>query len=224
MVKRFLSAFALILLYMAVWAGLLYGVVLLAREDEGLLLTAILAMMAFMILAFIPYLDQVIKRTFTFRGEGQPVPAGMLCRQILAVNRSRAPVMAEERLYDLVLTWKYVDARWWEVLSKAGLTRLYELHVKLDEKRCVATLIDVHKSVYWRAGPTQVHIGPTRVQVGGHLRRGILVGYEIGKQWGIKENWEQGVVFDYKYVPAEIKTPVMNTILRSGWDVRFGIW
>ena len=217
MVKRFLSAFALILLYLAVWAGLLYGVILLAQEDEGLLLTAILAMMAFLILAFIPYLDQVIKSTFRFRGEGQPIPAGALRRQILAVNHSRAPVMAEERLYDLVLTWKYVDARWWEVLSKAGLTRLYELHVKLDEKRRVATLIDVHKSVHWRVGPTQVHIGK-------RSSRGVLVGYEIGEQWGIKENWEQGVVFDYKFVPAEIKTPVMNTILRSGWDVRFGIW
>jgi hypothetical protein len=217
MVKRFLIAFALILLYMAVWAGLLYGVILLAQEDEGLLLTAILAMMAFLILAFIPYLDQVTKRAFHFRGEGQPTPASTLRRQILAVNRFKAPVMAEERLYDLVLTWKYVDARWWRVLSKAGLTRLYELHVKLDEKRSVATLIDVRKSVRWRAGPTQVHVGRS-------VSRGILTGYEIGKQWGIAENWELGVVFDYKFVPAEIKTPVMNTILRSGWDVRFGIW
>jgi hypothetical protein len=120
-------------------------------------------------------------------------------------------------LYDLVLTWKYVDARWWQVLSKAGLTRLYELHVKLDEKRHVATLIDVTRSVQWRAGPSQVYIG-------GRFGRGILAGYEIGEQWGIAENWELSVVFDYKFVPAEIKTPVMNTLLRSGWDVRFGIW
>lgn len=218
MVKRFLSAFALVLLYLAVWAGLLYGVILLAREDEGLLLTAILAVMAFLILAFIPYLDQVVKRTFTFRGEGQPVPAGALRRQILAVNHSRnVPIMAEERLYDLVLTWKYADARWWEALSRAGLTRLYELHVRLDEKRRTATLIDVTRSVRWRAGPTQVHIG-------GRSGRGVLAGYEFGKQWGIQENWQTGVISDYRFVPAEIKTPVMNTILRSGWDVRFGIW
>lgn len=217
MVKRFGIAFALVLLYMAVWAGLLYGVMFLAGEDEGLLLTAILAILAFLILAFIPYLDQVVKRAFTFRGQGPPVPAGTLRRQILAVNRSKAPVMAEERLYDLVLTWKYADARWWEALSKAGLTRLYELHVKLDEERHVATLIDVTRAVRWRAGPVQVHVG-------GRYGRGVLGGYEIGEQWGIAENWERGVAFDYRFVPAEIKTPVMNTLLRSGWDVRFGIW
>jgi hypothetical protein len=217
MVKRFLITFALVLLYMALWAGLLYGVILLAQEDEGLLLTAVLATMAFLILAFVPYLDQVVKRVFRFRGEGEPLPAGALRRQILSVNRFKVPVMAEERLYDLVFTWKYVDARWWEVLAKARLTRLYELHVKLDEKRRLATLIDVTRSVNWRAGPAQVRVGWGSF-------RGVVAAYEIGKRWGIQENWAPGVVYDFKFVPAEIKTPVMNTLLRSGWDVRFGIW
>jgi hypothetical protein len=217
MVKRFLIAFALVLLYMALWAGLLYGVILLAQENEGLLLTAVLAMMAFLILAFVPYLDQVVKRVFYFHGEGESVPAGALRRQILSVSQFQVPVMAEERLYDLVLTWKYVDARWWEILAKAGMTRLYELHVKLDEKRCLATLIDVTRSVDWRAGPAQVRVGWGSFH-------GVVSAYEIGKRWGIRENWELGKVYDYKFVPAEIKTPVMNTLLRSGWDVRFGIW
>jgi hypothetical protein len=218
MVKRFLSAFALVLLYLALWTGLLYGVILLAQEDEGLLLTAVLAAMAFLILAFIPYLDQVVKHTFTFRGVGQPVSAGALRRDILSVNHLRnVPIMAEERLYDLVLTWKYADARWWEPLSKAGLTRLYELHVKLDEKKHLVTLIDITRAVQWRAGPAQVHIG-------GSFGRGILAGYESGKERGIRENWMPGMVYDFKFLPDEIKTPVMNTILRSGWDVRFGIW
>jgi hypothetical protein len=218
MVKRFLAAFVLILVYLAVWAGFLYGVVLLAQEDEGLLLTAILAMMAFLILAFVPYLDQVIKRVFFFRGEGQPIPAGTLRRQLLSINRLRnVPVMAEERLYDLVLTWKYADARWWEMLAHSGMKRIYELHVKLDEERRLATLIDVRKSVKWRAGPTQVHIG-------GGFSRGVLLAYEIGESWGIQENWQPGVEYKFEFAPQEIKSPVMNTILRSGWDVRFGIW
>jgi hypothetical protein len=218
MVKRFLAAFMLVLVYLALWAAFLYGVILLAQEDEGLLLTAILATMAFLILAFVPYLDQVVKRVFRFRGQGPPVSAGALRRQILSVNRLRnVPVMAEERLYDVVLTWRYVDARWWEILAKAGLRRIYELHVKLDEERRLATLIDVHKSVKWRAGPTQVHVG-------GGFGRGVILAYEIGEGWGIQENWQPGQVYEFKFEPAEIKNPVMNTLLRNGWDVRFGIW
>jgi hypothetical protein len=217
MAKRFLIAFALILFYIVAWAGLLYAVILFAREDEGLLLTAVLAMLAFLILAFVPYLDRVIKRAFYFAGEGQPISAAQLRRRILSVNHFRSPVMAEERVYDLVLTWNYGDRRWWETLSKAGLTRLYELHVKLDEKRRLATLIDVTKSVEWRSAPTQVKTRGTL------FRRPILI-YQLGKQWGIEENWESGTPDDARFVPTDIKNPVMNTILRSGWDVRFGIW
>jgi hypothetical protein len=47
---------------------------------------------------------------------------------------------------------------------------------------------------------------------------------EVGKQWGIKENFALGKVYDYKFVPTEIKLPVLNTILRSGWDVSYGLW
>jgi hypothetical protein len=136
---------------------------------------------------------------------------------MLSVNRFRAPVMAEERVYDLVLTWNYAERRWWEALSTAGLTRLYELHVKLDENKCLATLIDVIKSVDWRDGPPQV-------QTRGTLFRRPVLAYRIGEQWGIEENWGKGASHDCRFVPTEIKNPVMNTILRSGWDVRFGIW
>jgi hypothetical protein len=223
MVKRFLVAFALLTLYIALWAGLLYGVTLLAQEDEGLLLTAVLAAMAFLILAFVPFLDQVVKRSFHFAAASSPIAADQLRRQILSVNRYRAPVMAEERLYDLVLTWKYVDIRWWEQLAKAGLNRLYELHIKLDEKRSIATLIDVYRTVDWRTGPAQVQVGSARGLVGG-MSRTVVFRHQIGEQWGIEENWAGKVAYDLEFVPTEIKTPVMNTLMRSGWSVRFGIW
>jgi hypothetical protein len=180
--------------------------------------------MAFLILAFVPYVDQVTKRVFYYRGEGQPVSAAQLRRQILSVNRSRAPVMAEERLYDLVLTWKYTDVRWWEALAHAGLTGLYELHIKLDGKRHIATLIDVHKPVDWGTGPTQVRVGPAGRLVGSNVFRKVVCAREIGEQWGIQETWGQGEVYDHTFVPTHIKTPLMNSVLRSGWDVRFGIW
>ena len=48
--------------------------------------------------------------------------------------------------------------------------------------------------------------------------------YEVGKQWGIKRNFEVGKIYDYKFVPSEIKLPILNSILRSGWDVRYGMW
>jgi hypothetical protein len=51
-----------------------------------------------------------------------------------------------------------------------------------------------------------------------------MFAYEIGKTWGIAESFQLGTVYDYRFVPKEIKVPIMNSILRSGWDLRFGIW
>lgn len=218
MLKRFLTVFGLMLLYMAVLAGILALVILLVgEENETLILISVLVMMVLAIVIIVPYLDQMAKRVFRFRGEGEPVSETELRAQIQAINEFDAPVMIEERKGKLVATWKYVDARWWELLAKAGLTKVYELHIKFDDVQHLVTLIDITKSVSWRAGPTKVRLW-------GGFFRGIMLAYEIGKQWGIKENFELGKVYDYKFVPQEIKMPIMNSILRSGWDVRFGIW
>ncbi len=31
-------------------------------------------------------------------------------------------------------------------------------------------------------------------------------------------------IYSYEFSPQEIKNPVMNSILRNGWAVRFGMW
>jgi hypothetical protein len=177
-----------------------------------------------LVIGFVPWLDFAAKRVFSFRGEGAPLPIDKLRALLLSVNDwVDAPVQVTQRTRQrggpgtLVITWRYVDARWWELLAKAGLTQLYELHVRLDEANHRATLIDVTKSVQWRAGPADV-------RVRGGWFRGLLFEFEIGHQWGMRENWQLGEIYAYRFVPTEIKLPVLNTLLRSGWDVRFGLW
>jgi hypothetical protein len=217
MLKRFVAVFGLVLLYMAVLATILLVVFVLAQDDETLMLIAFLVAFVLGIAIFIPYLNWATKRAFRFRGEGEPVPEGELRSQIQTINEFEAPVMIQERKGKLVATWKYVDARWWEILAKAGLENVYELHIKLDESRHRATLLDVTRSVSWRAGPGEVRIGRRRSQ-------GVSWRYEVGKQWGIKENLELGKIYDYRFVSDEIKMPIMNSILRQGWDVQFALW
>ena len=33
-----------------------------------------------------------------------------------------------------------------------------------------------------------------------------------------------GKIYDCRFVPSEIKLPILNSILGSGWDVRSGMW
>jgi uncharacterized membrane protein YhaH (DUF805 family) len=217
MVKRFLAVFGLIMLFMAVLAVILLAVILIAGDNEGTILVAVLVIFVIGIGAFFPFLDWTVKRVFRFSGEGSPAPEAELRARIQALNQFDAPVMVEERKDRLVATWKYVDAQWWELLAKAGLTKIYELHMKFDVPSHTVTLIDITKSVSWRAGPREVRLR-------GGFFRGVILAYEIGKAWGIQRNFQPGKIYDYRFVPQEIKNPILNTILRAGWDVRFGIW
>ena len=216
-VKRFFAAFGLVLLYMIAWVPPIYVWIIVWGDNDSAIVIGVLTATVVMVIGFIPYLDLVAKKVFHFIGEGKPVTEKKLRAIIKNINRFDVPAWVQERGRKLVVTWKYVDAKWWEILARAGLEQIYELHIKFNERKKEATLIDVKKSVSWRAGPSQV-------RVRGGFFRGIYFGFEIGKRWGIKENFELGNIYDYKFSPQEIKNPVMNSILRNGWVVRFGMW
>ena len=223
MAKRFLMVFGLILLYMAVLALLIFVAISIVGNNTSDLLIVILAALIVSFGGFLPYLNWATRQAFTFRGEGQPVPLDTLRAELKAVNQFDAPVMVEERKRKLVATWKYVDARWLEFFAKAGLTKTYELHMKFDETRHTVTMVDKTKEASWSAGVSGAPAsGGTSAS--GSASQGVLMAFEIGKQWGIKENFELGRVYDYRFVPSEIKMPILNSILRSGWDVRYGLW
>ena len=217
MVRRFLAAFGLVVFYMIAWVPPLCLWITIWGDNDAAIAVGVIVGMVICIIGFIPYLNFVAKKVFYFAGEGEPIPGEELRTMIKEINRFNVPVAVQERGNTLVVTWRYIDAEWWEILARAGLKKIYELHIKFNEVKKEATLIDVHKSVSWRAGPSQV-------RVYGGFFRGLNFAYEIGKRWGIKENFELGSIYDYQFSPQEIKNPVMNSILRNGWAVRFGMW
>lgn len=217
MAKRFLRVFGLVLRFMAVLGLILFVAILLAGDNMTAMLIVILAALVVSFGGFVPYLNWAVQRAFAFEGEGEPVAPDTLRAEIQAINEFDAPVMVEERKRKLVATWKYADARWLELFAKAGLTKTYELHMKFDEARHTVIMVDRTKEALWRAGVGGGSVGSSASQ-------GVVMAYEVGKQWGIRENFELGKVYDYKFVPSEIKLPILNTILRCGWDVRYGLW
>ena len=219
MAKRFLIVLALILAFFAVWSILLLLFIVIAGNNDSALMLGILVAMGLIIVTFIPWLNFAIKKAFTFRGEGQPASTEALKQEIETINQYDVPVTVKQKGDKLIVTWRYVDAKWWELMARAGLKKIYELHIKFDDKHKLAKLIDFQKSVSWRAGtPGKVSLS------GGFTRSGVVFEYEIGKAWGIRENFTPGKVYDYTFTPGEIKNPVMNTILRHGWTVQFALW
>lgn len=212
---RFALAFLLILIYMGLWAMPLALAV--AFLDDDVLGFVILGILVVILPTFPFVVDRIAKWCFNFRGVGSPVTEADLRQQILEINYHDLPIVAKEKGKKIIVTWKYQDAKWWEVMSKHGATQSFELIIKLDAARHRATLIDVSRSLRWG-------IGPAKVRFGFSFFRGVNFGYSVGTAWGIKENFTLGKIYDYKFNSEEIHNPVMNTILKAGWDVRLGLF
>jgi len=217
--KKFWIVFGLIILFMVIWGAILTGVILgfeIEGDDEEALFVIFPAM--FLIFAtYIPYFNLTIGWVYRFKGNGEPVSEEALRKIISELNDYDVPVEVITKRKKLIVRWRYVDAKWYEIIAKAGLTSVYELLIKFKPDKNLVTLIDIQKKVQWR-----LSLGKAKV-TGGYFR-GVMMQYEISKLWGLDENFKFRKIYDYKFTPSEIKNPVMNTILRSGWDVRFRIW
>jgi hypothetical protein len=69
---------------------------------------------------------------------GTPVLSPQEVRdRIQSVNRPTAPYRIVDGVgegVDLIAEWKIVDAQWSEIFGKAGLSKVFRIYLKLDEK------------------------------------------------------------------------------------------
>lgn len=213
---KFFLSFLGILLYMGLYALLFVPISFLYGEAFGIAI-AVWGVGAFVL--YFPWFFWMLKKIWFFKADPvTPWSPEKIREEILSINTYDGPVTAEEKNpTHFIITWKYVDATWWEVFQKAGMTANYRLHIKLNPGRHEARLIDVETAMNWHAGITGFHQRFT-------FFRGIMMKVSTGKAWGIRENFSLGKLYDYHFNPSEIKSPVFNTLLRAGWDVRFALF
>jgi len=222
--KMMLKLVGYVFLYFVIFTGVLVLVMwqlgLLDNDNTGegkLFFGVILVSLIVIVVAFLPYLNFAMKRSFVFEPTGEVLPEEELRREILAINDFDVPVMVEKDGAKLLITWKYVDGEVLGLLEKHGLNKIYQLLIKFDTDKKEVVLTDILKSADFA-------VGVDKVNLGFGFTRGYFSGFEVGKAWGVKENFTLGKAYEYKFDPSEIKTPVLNTILRNGWRVRFAMW
>jgi hypothetical protein len=148
-------------------------------------------------------------------------PAATLRTALLALNRESAPWQVRDGApegVDLVAEWKIVDARWYEIFAKASLTKVFKVLMKLDETKGEVRAVDQEWTVEWRAGVPALSLSAEAF-------RGQKVEMSFGTAIGFRENFSPGVIYDYRFTTAEIKTPLQETALANGWrwqGVAFG--
>ncbi len=148
-------------------------------------------------------------------------PASQVRAALLSLNRPSAPyriVDGTSEGVDLIAEWKIVDAQWYEVFAKAGLSKVFRIYMKLDETNHAVRTSDREYSVSWSAGVPSLSLSATAF-------KGQKHSIEFGTAYAFMEELRPGQVYKYRFDTREIKGPLQETVTRCGWTyqgVAFG--
>jgi len=149
-------------------------------------------------------------------------PAAALRAAMLASNRETAPFIIRDGApegADLVAEWKIVDAAWYEIFAKAGLTKVFKVLMKFDEEKGEVRAVDQEWTVEWRAGVPDLSLSAEAF-------RGQKMEMSFGTAYAFKEDLSGfGKVYEYRFKTGEIKDPLVQIAQQHGWGwkgVAFG--
>jgi hypothetical protein len=144
-----------------------------------------------------------------------PVPAETLRGRLLAINDLDLPfrVREEGRRGRLMVEWRIADARWVGRMEVGGLTQAHQVQLELDPRTHRVLAQDRNRAVSWGGGIA--HLGWSW-----SFFRGInFFQYERGASVGLffKDGQWTTTAYDYRFHLAEMKNPLIQAIVGSGW-------
>lgn len=142
-----------------------------------------------------------------------PKPPEEVYSALLAVNRPTAPFVVRDGRpegVDLVAEWRIVDASWYEVFAKAGLTKAFQVLMRFDEPNHEVRAVDKEFTVEWQAGV------PT-LSYSAEWSRGQSKQVSWGTAYAFTETGEYGEVYNYRFDSGELKQPLQDAVTGAGW-------
>jgi len=133
-----------------------------------------------------------------------------------ALNRPTVPyhiINGADEKADMIAEWKIVDAQWYEIFAKAGLSKVFRIYLKLDEGTKEVRAMDREYSVAWSAGIPKLTVAVTAF-------KGQMQSIEFGKGYVFTEKLEMGVVYNYRFDTREIKKPIQDAVTSCGWTYK----
>jgi hypothetical protein len=151
----------------------------------------------------------------------QAITADSIRTKLFGLNRPTAPYQLVEGTsegVDVIAEWKIVDAKWFEIFAKAGLSKTFKIYLKLDEVSHEVRAKDHEYTVSWKAGVPSLALA-----VGGF--KGQTQTVEFGAAYGFTEKLPIGEIYNYRFNTGEIKKPIQDAVTAGGWiykGVTFG--
>jgi hypothetical protein len=165
---------------------------------------------------FFPALAIIIKKVWFFKGRGEAITLERLKKILFDINDFNAPVSVDKHSKKIIVTWRHQDQAWCELLENARPKKLYELWISFDNSTRTVTLTDKYRSIDWT-------LSPIKLKTGWLALSKPYFRVETGIAWGV-ENYVDSNPDDYSFSPGEIKSPILNTIVKNGWNVRFSLF
>jgi hypothetical protein len=112
------------------------------------------------------------------------------------------------------------DARWYGLLYKSGLRKVFAFHVDLDEQRHRMTITDDHVDVRWDAGlDTSGHPLPVlTASAEGSRVRGRSYELSLNQTFALAGDARPGTVLDYTFSSAEGRDLIRDAAEDLGWS------
>ena len=148
---------------------------------------------------------------------GTPVlPKDQLIARLQDLNRPTAPyrlVDGRSEKVDLVAEWRIVEAQWYEIFAKAGLSKVFRIYLKCDEAAHEVRAMDREYALAWSAGVPKLTASASAF-------RGQMQSVEFGKAYAFTEKLETGEVYSYHFDTREIKKPIQEAVTGGGWTYK----
>ena len=213
MIKRYLlTLIALFLLVIGYLLTLLPLQIVRSHLSMATYGKALLIWGVLVALSFVPAVSIILKKIWFFHGKGTPLPAKELRAALLAINELNIPIRITNKRKQLVAHWRYDDRKWCEYMVAAHVSRLYELRLRFNEATHTVHVSDRYRKVNF-------DLCPVRVKTGLLALPRPCFGLQR-KKYTI-EHYGNMAPSEFSFRPAEIKSPLINSILARGWNVRF---
>lgn len=105
-----------------------------------------------------------------------------------------------------------VNAQWWQMWAKAGLSRAYSVDVVLHPGKGTAVLTDHSQEVRWSAGVPSL---------GGRISKqsGRTYSFQAGKAVGVRGDGTLGEIYNYRFNSQEVRGFVEQQLKLHGWKI-----
>jgi hypothetical protein len=150
-----------------------------------------------------------------------PLSAETLMSRLLDLNQQDIPYSISRggRDNEIVVDWRYADAKWFDLMRVHGMRRGYRLVIRLDEGAHNARAQDRYASFDWSAGR-----GPSLATLSWNISLGITF-YEYRHERVFGLQFKDGEpTFDLSYAYTfnleELKEPMIEIIRHAGWNFR----